>query len=125
MKIAIVGSRTFCDRGLVISIVRSTFVSGDILISGGAKGVDTWGEETLPILNAELAVLGCRPIEKQIFLPDWDKHGKSAGFIRNKLIIDSADLVVAFWDGKSKGTKSSIDLAINAGKPVDIYIRKT
>ena len=62
-------------------------------------------------------------INRIIFLPDWDKYGKSAGFIRNKLIINEADMVVAFWDGKSKGTKNSIDLAINAGKPVDIYIR--
>jgi hypothetical protein len=62
--------------------------------------------------------------KKHIFKPDWDKYGKRAGFIRNELIINEADKIIAFWDGESKGTKLSIDLAIKAGKPIDIYVRK-
>ena len=47
-------------------------------------------------------------------------YGRSAGFKRNALIVAESDEVVAFWDMKSKGTKSTIDLATKAGKPVRI-----
>jgi len=120
MKIAVVGSREFCDMNFVQNIVSKELMNKDILISGGARGVDTWAEEVLPILNNGLLNF---KVSKRIFKPDWDKYGKSAGYKRNKLIIDEADKVIAFWSGKSKGTKHSIDLAIQAGKPIDIYVR--
>lgn len=71
------------------------------LVSGGAKGGDRYAE-----LYAERKGL---PIT--IHKPDWDRYGKSAGFIRNKSIIDDADVIVAIWDGKSKGTQHSMRLA--------------
>ncbi len=136
MKIAVVGSRKFKDEEFVGKILSSELGGHDTLISGGAIGVDTWAEEVIPILNSGLANY---EIKKIIFKPDWNdlsqpgaiikinKHGEKydarAGFRRNKLIIDEADKVIAFWDGKSKGTKHSIDLAIKANKPLDIYVR--
>lgn len=51
----------------------------------------------------------------------WDLHGKSAGFKRNVHIIDDSDEVIAFWDGKSRGTRHSINLAKTAKKPVHVY----
>lgn len=124
MKIAVVGSREFYNKDFVIKTVRAIFEPGRLknnvqyegaheFVSGGAIGVDSWAEEVVRSMACKC----------YIFKPDWTQYGKSAGFIRNKLIIDAADKVIAFWDGKSKGTKSSIDLAINAGKPVDVYIR--
>jgi hypothetical protein len=53
-------------------------------------------------------------------LPDWAKHGRAAGPIRNKLIISDADYVIAFWDGKSTGTLSSINIAKGLNKPLTI-----
>jgi tyrosyl-tRNA synthetase len=47
----------------------------------------------------------------KIYKPDWEKYGKAAGVIRNEDIINYSDRVIAFWDGKSKGTKNSIDHA--------------
>lgn len=120
MKIAVVGSREFKDEEFVGKILSSELGGHDTLVSGGARGVDTWAEEVIPILNSGLANY---EIKKIIFKPDWDKYGKRAGFLRNQLIIDEADKVIAFWDGTSKGTKHSIDLAIKAGKPMDIYVR--
>lgn len=114
MKIAIVGSREFKDKNLVIRVVRDIAHPGYTIISGGAIGVDKWAEEYFDNLG----------FEKIIFLPDWNKYGKSAGFKRNELIINEADRVLAFWDGRSKGTKHSIDLAIKTGKPLDIYVRQ-
>lgn len=46
-----------------------------------------------------------------IFKADWDKHGKAAGFKRNTEMAKYADALIAFWDGKSKGTKHMIDTA--------------
>jgi hypothetical protein len=54
------------------------------------------------------------------FPPDWKKYGKSAGYRRNKEMAEVADALVAFWDGKSKGTANMIDLMRKAGKPLKI-----
>lgn len=56
--------------------------------------------------------------ELKIFKADWGKHGKKAGPIRNKAMIDDADALVAFWDGKSRGTKNCIRCATDKGIPV-------
>ena len=120
MRIAIVGSRNFKDRNFVSNTVSKHINNGDCLVSGGARGVDTWAEEIVPILNSGLLNF---TITKKIFKADWDKYGKKAGYLRNIDIIEYSDFVLAFWDGKSKGTKHSIDLAIKSGKPLNIYVR--
>ena len=51
---------------------------------------------------------------------DWDNFGKSAGYRRNEEMVKNADALIAFWDGKSPGTKHMIDLALK--KPLDIII---
>lgn len=129
MKIAIVGSRKFKDRDFVENRIPEILrTSKYILISGGAKGIDSWAKEMADFL-------GCKSI---IFKANWKdlshpdaviKNGKygqydaMAGFRRNQVIVDEADKIVAFWDGKSSGTKDTIDRAIRAGKPLDIYVR--
>lgn len=119
MKIAVVGSREFKDKKKVYYELNRfhelvDYESEVIFVSGGARGVDSYAED---VANK----LGFKCI---IFKPEWDKYGKKAGFLRNQLIINKADKCVAFWDGQSKGTKHSIDLAIKKGIPTDIYIRK-
>lgn len=86
--------------------IRDNMTMDDTLISGGANGVDTVAETT-----CEGLAIGC-----MIFYPKWQTHGRAAGFIRNREMVENADKVVVFWDGKSKGTKSTIDLAKKAGK---------
>lgn len=117
MKIAIVGSRNFKDTRYAYEKLDKLFayqIAEDLtVVSGGARGIDKLAEEW-----AENNVL-----KTKIYEADWDRDGKSAGFMRNARIVNEADMVIAFWDGKSKGTKHSIDLAIKAGKPVDIYVR--
>lgn len=138
MKIAIVGSREFsCPNFVKEKIDKICEALGHMekpltIISGGAKGVDTWAEEVAKTWEG----LG---VETIIFKPNWNdlshpdaviktgrygKYDAMAGKRRNTLIINEADSVLAFWDGKSEGTKDSINKAIVAGKPVNIYIRK-
>lgn len=109
MKLAIVGSRSFNDYTKLCETLNG-FTDITEIISGGAKGADTLAERWAKENNLKLT----------IFYPDWNKYGKSAGMIRNKSIIDSANEVVAFWDGISRGTENSIQRARSSGKPVTI-----
>ena len=55
-----------------------------------------------------------------LFKPNWKKYGRAAGLRRNESIIESCDYCLAFWDGKSKGTKFSIDLCKKLKKPIKL-----
>ena len=113
MKVAIVGSRDFDDYSqlhYVIDRIRLMY-SVDGFVSGGAKGADSF---------AKIYADSCK-IPIRVIKPDWKKHGRSAGFIRNGEIIKAADMVLAFWDGRSRGTKDSIDKALKAKKPCFVF----
>jgi len=115
MKIGIIGSRTFNDYELLKEVMsdylnRDNELNCNLVVSGGAKGADSLGEQWAKENN----------IPTVIFKPDWDKYGKSAGFIRNQDIVKNSDMIVVFWDKISKGTKSSIDLCVKSGKIVKI-----
>ena len=103
MSIAIVGSRDFKNFDFLEKTILENYKIENIteLISGGSIGADTLAEQ--------FAIKHSIPMS--IFTPDWDLYGKSAGYKRNIQIIDMSDEVIAFWDGISKGTKHSIDLA--------------
>jgi hypothetical protein len=110
LTVAIVGSRKYPNLPLVRDFVRMLPPQVDI-ISGGAKGVD------------QTAEFAAREYGKgvTVFAAEWDRYGKAAGFIRNQDIVDCADVVVAFWDGKSRGTQHSIALAQKAGTPHYVF----
>ena len=71
------------------------------IISGGARGADSLAERYAKENNIEFV---CFPA-------DWKTHGKVAGFIRNKDIVKASDRVIAFYDGKSSGTKDTLAAA--------------
>jgi hypothetical protein len=111
MKIAIVGSRNFRNYALLVEILSPYYVAlpldNLIIVSGGARGADTLGKN-----YAENHGLDCN-----IFKPDWERYGKSAGFRRNQTIVDASDIVIAFWDSESRGTADTIEKAKKAKKP--------
>ena len=108
MKVAVVGSRSIQSADLKRYIPPDT----TLIISGGASGVDTLAERYADE----------RGIEKLIFYPNSELYGKSAPLIRDKLIVDSADLVIAVWDGQSRGTEFTISYAKRRNVPCEIYI---
>lgn len=112
IKIGIVGSRNFNDFELLEQnlIEYCKDIEVDSIVSGGASGADKLGELFADKNN----------YKKEIYLPDWKTFGKSAGFKRNIQIVENSDIIFAFWDGKSKGTKHSIDLTKKAKKPIKI-----
>lgn len=109
-RVAIVGSRRFPSPDAVNRFVAN-LPADSIVVSGGAPGVDSWAEEA-----ARQHGLGI-----QIFAADWDGLGRKAGPIRNAQIIAHADELVAFWDGKSRGTLNTVVQAREAGRPVRVF----
>jgi predicted Rossmann fold nucleotide-binding protein DprA/Smf involved in DNA uptake len=108
MILAIVGGRDFNNVDLFLETV--TKFNPSAIISGGAAGADTLAEQYAKT----------HAIPLQVFQADWKKYGRQAGPIRNKLIVESSDEVLAFWDGSSKGTQSTIKLATKANKKVHV-----
>lgn len=106
MKVAIVGSRDYKPLSEVTDFVNH-LPDDTIVVSGGARGVDSTAEKAAK-------KRGLRTI---IFPAEWDKYGKSAGFLRNRSIVTAADMVVVFWNGRSRGTMHAIKLAEEMYKP--------
>jgi len=112
MKIIIAGSRNFNDYNLLKTSCDNllTQFTNIEIVSGTARGADKLGERYAREKGYDI---------KQ-FPANWDKHGKSAGYIRNDEMAQYADMLIAFWDGASKGTKHMIDLANKRGIKVEI-----
>jgi len=96
MKVAVVGSRTFNDYRRLETILDGFKIS--TIVSGGANGADLLAER----------YANENGLEKLIFLPDYDTHGRAAPLIRNTDIVENADMVVSCWDGESRGTRDSM-----------------
>ena len=113
MKLAIVGGRDFNDYGKLAATIQNHFYLVQIteIISGGANGADSL---------AEKYARQYQNIKYVEFLPDWKNEGKVAGFNRNQKIVNECDMVLAFWDGVSRGTKDTIEKAKKAHKPTFI-----
>ena len=115
MRIVIAGCRDYCnydEAKKYIDICLSTLEEKDdiIIVSGCANGADSIGE----IYAREKGY----SVEK--YPPDWKRYGKGAGLIRNKKMVDICDRIICFWDGKSRGTRSTIEYANICNKPVEI-----
>lgn len=110
MKVAIIGGRDFNNYEMLCEILNQYKNKISQIISGGAKGADSLGERWAKD----------KKIQTKIFYPDWGKYGKTAGLVRNHDIISNSDCVIAFWDGKSTGTKHSISLCKESKKPIKI-----
>jgi hypothetical protein len=80
------------------------------IVSGTAAGADTLGERYAQEKGYEV----------KKFPAQWDLYGKSAGYKRNQQMAEYADGLIAFWDGKSRGTKHMIDIATNKGLKVRV-----
>lgn len=101
MKVIIAGGRDITDYELVLSAVSESQFDITEVVSGGASGVDT------------LAIVFAMEnnIPSQTFMANWTKYGNAAGPIRNRLMADNAEALIAIWDGKSRGTKNMIEEA--------------
>ena len=116
MKIVVGGCRDFCDydvlREFLDEVLDGRDLSDVTLLSGHCRGAD---------MLAELYA-GERGIKVELHPAEWDKYGRAAGVHRNREMAAESDLVVAFWDGKSRGTKSLIEYAEKCGKRIEVKV---
>jgi hypothetical protein len=99
MNVGVIGGRDFDDYELMKKTLKLFPITR--VISGGAGGADTLAEQYATEHN----------IPKKIFHAQWDLFGKKAGFLRNTTIVENSELIIAFWDGRSRGTRDSIGKA--------------
>ena len=100
MKILIAGSRTITDINLLLEVIKLSgykITTSDEIVSGGARGVDTLAEIYAKKNNIPI----------KIFKPDWDKHGKSAGVIRNYEMAKYCDIGIVIHTG-SRGSMNMV-----------------
>lgn len=110
VQLLVSGSRIITNPEYVKMVINNTLtiynLAPALLISGGAKGVDTcaelWAKEN--------------SIEIRRVLPDWDKYGKKAGMLRNTDMLNmltDKDILISIWDGESRGSKHMINQAVD------------
>lgn len=109
MRVAVIGSRNLEVPNLQDYLPEDTTV----IVSGGAKGVDT---------SARIFAQQ-HGIELLEFLPEYDKYGRAAPLKRNITILKNADLVLAFWDGESRGTAYVIRQCKKRKIPCKVFIK--
>lgn len=107
MKVAVIGSRSLRINDMRFYIPSATTE----IVSGGAKGVDKAAED----------FARKKELKYTEFLPEYEKYARAAPIRRNDKIIEYADLVVALWNSKSKGTQYVINLCKQTDKPLIVY----
>lgn len=115
MKVIVAGSRSFNDLNYLFNKMNEIFnhpkENGIEIVTGKAEGADTLGEYWASHWGLKI----------HEFPADWDKHGKSAGYTRNKEMAEVANILVAFWDGRSKGTSNMIAAMNKLNKQCHVY----
>jgi len=106
MKAAVIGSRN-------LKMDISEYIPGGVteIISGGAAGIDTAAERYAKKHG----------IPTKIFLPDYESFGSVAPLVRNRKIVEAADIIIALWDGDSRGTMHAVNYARELGKKIKLY----
>ena len=110
MKTIISGCRDFTDYNLLkskLDYYRKDHTITEV-VSGAASGADTLGEN--------YAVENELPVKQ--FKANWKQYGNAAGPIRNRQMAHYADVLIAVWDGKSKGTHNMMEEMNKLKKPV-------
>lgn len=114
VRLIIAGSRRIFDYDILESELCEPGFCIREIVSGGAQGVDRLGERW-----ARAYGFGVKR-----FVPDWEKYGRSAGYLRNEKMAQYADALLAVWDGESKGTAHMINCMRELGKPLRVVEAK-
>ena len=113
-KVIIAGTRDFADYALLCSYADEVLTGKkDVeIVSGSARGADALGEQYARERGFAL----------KVFPAEWKKWGRAAGPVRNAQMADYADALIAFWDGKSAGTRDMIRKAEDRGLIVSVCV---
>lgn len=130
MRVAVVGSRRFPSRPLFDMLLARTIRQGDTIVSGGARGPDTWAEAYARANGLDVTVY---PAAWETPCPHGARHERyhtngqvyysCQGHARNTTIVENCDRVVAFvMPDRTGGTEDTIRKALAAGKPVRCFL---
>ena len=108
MRLLVAGSRSVATFDLSAYIPSDT----ELIISGGAKGIDAIAEQ----------YADRHGISKLVLRPDYKRYGRAAPLRRNLCMVELADAVLAVWDGISKGTQYTIECARRENKPLTVVM---
>ena len=114
-KIIVAGGRDFNRPELLEDTLDRLFGADQVegiceIVCGEAKGADALGRDLAESYGIPVAS----------FPAAWKDQGRNAGYIRNTAMAEYADVLVAFWDGSSKGTKHMIDIAL--AKRIEVHV---
>ena len=113
MRVAIVGSRHFPAPARVTDYVNS-LPKGSSIITGSASGVDA----------AATRAAREKGIPVQVVPASFDEMADpSKSAARNQRLVDACDVLVAFWDGASRGTRTTVERALDSGKEVHVFVQ--
>ena len=114
LRVAIVGSRHFPDLERVESFVDG-LPAGTRLVTGSASGVDAAASRAARRRGMAVQVIGAGFEEAR---------DRGAAEARNQRLVDQCDLLVAFWDGESNGTRATVDRALASGRDVQVFVAR-
>ncbi|MEM9451100.1 MAG: DUF2493 domain-containing protein [Cyanobacteria bacterium P01_E01_bin.6] len=103
IKLIIAGTRTFNDYNFLkskLDFYLSQKNEKIEIVCGGCQEPDMFG----------VRYAKQKGFSVEYFYPDWQKYGRAAGPMRNKDMAQYATHCVVFWDGRSRGTASMIEL---------------
>ena len=112
LRVAIVGSRRFADPERVSDYVKALSPRASI-ITGSSSGVDAEATKAARARGIPVQVIPAS-------FEELSDAGKSV--LRNQRLVDACDVLVAFWDGVSKGTRSTVERALDSGKEVHVFV---
>lgn len=112
MKVLCCGDRNWKNEKVIYDALK-LLPENTVIIHGGARGADTLSEQASRKLGFTV----------NVFYANWNRYGKAAGPIRNRLMLDqNPDIVLAFHNNiqNSKGTKDCVTEAIKRRIPTKI-----
>jgi predicted Rossmann fold nucleotide-binding protein DprA/Smf involved in DNA uptake len=112
LRVAIVGSRHFSEPDRVTEYVN-LLPARALIVTGSASGVDAAATKAARAKGIPVQVMPAS-------LEEISDASKAAA--RNQRLIDACDVLVAFWDGSSKGTRATVDRALDSGKEVHVFV---
>src|SRR3989442_4834179 len=111
LRVLVCGSRAWTDYDAILRRLAQMEEGRPTIVDGAAGGADTMADRAAKTLNLTI----------ERYPADWATYGKRAGFIRNEQMLDiGVGLVIAFWDGQSRGTQHTIESATRRGIPVEV-----
>lgn len=112
LRVLICGSRVEFEASKAYSLINRIIDDhpSAVFLHGGATGVDELADN----------ILKTKGVAVEVYKSNYSRYGRKAPLVRDREMVDRADIVYALWNGRSRGTKYVIDYAKSTGKVVKV-----